>query len=112
MKNHSARWDTYNDGARANLVVIKGLSTGGDYSILNVDENGVPLTFLDYSCIAYCDGDYEYYCYALPGTAVDTAAWKIQRIDNTGGTYQSTKWAEGSLAFDKRADLHATYSYS
>lgn len=51
-----------------------------------------------------------YYGFALPGSATNSAVWKIQRKLKTGDDSSFT-WANGTALFDKTWDNRATYTY-
>lgn len=61
-----------------------------------------------YAVEAQQDATYDYYAFALPGTALASAAWQAKRVESDG----TTKWADGNANFDNVATNLSGLSYS
>ncbi len=62
--------------------------------------------------IEYSGGNPIYIGEALPGTAEDAAAWRIQYIEYSGGNPVSIKWANGTEKFANKWSERSSYQYS
>lgn len=56
-------------------------------------------------------GTVTYDCYALPGTSLAAAGWKIKRT-TIAGAITTVEWADGNLKFDNVANNRAALVYS
>lgn len=58
----------------------------------------------------------RYFCNAKPGTALSTGKWRIFRLTTDSNGNISKRWANGSTAYQFRADsqayIEANYSFS
>jgi hypothetical protein len=67
-------------------------------------STGQPFKFVDntnYEIKLVESGNYTYIAYANPGTAEATAAWKVMRIDTSGG--MKITWCDNDTNFDNVA---------
>lgn len=72
----------------------------------NVDLTGVALSKL----IDEASATVTYICEALPGTALTTAAWRMQRLTVSGSTTR-VEWFDGGK-FSGQASLRASVGYA
>lgn len=57
-------------------------------------------------------GNYTYIAIAAPGTAQETEAWQVRRIDETDANNVVFTWADGNANFDNSAEDLTALTYS
>ena len=89
------------DAAKKKFVVrdllefIEGIQTGVE---------------VQYNKLIDVEGNYTYIGEATPGTATNSATWRIKRVEQVGSDI-NILWANGTSEFDKTWDDRLTYTY-